>query len=154
MKKKTILKKNTMAGSQSNENTSFTLLHISYIFCAFELLLIFCMSSNDVAISPESLSTYLTITGKHLPFSLLVVYVANPYQRVNNSSSFRSPVTWFAIAPGSISVVFMRLHRFLFTILKYRKTSLKSLVVWFTWFKGSLSSTRKPEISSSAFTTF
>ena len=60
------------------------------------------MSSNDVAISPESLSTYLTITGKHLPFSLLVVYVANPSQRVSSSSSFRSPVTWFAIAPGSI----------------------------------------------------
>ena len=52
--------------SQSNENASYNSLHASYICCAVEPLLIFRMSSNDVAISPESLSTYLTKAGKNL----------------------------------------------------------------------------------------
>ena len=93
--------------SQSNENVSLTLLHTSYICCAVEPLLIFGMSNNDVAISPESLSTYLTKTGKNWSCSLLVPSV-NLYQRVNKSTSFRSPVICFATAPVfSICVVFV-----------------------------------------------
>ena len=52
--------------SQSNENASLNSLHTSYICCSVEPLLILGMSSNDVTISPESLSTYLTKTGKNL----------------------------------------------------------------------------------------
>ena len=52
--------------SQSNENVS---LYTSYICCAVEPLLIFGISSNDAAISPESLSTQLTKTGKNLSSS-------------------------------------------------------------------------------------
>ena len=49
---------------QSNENTSITSLHISYICCAVEPLLMFVMSSDDFATSPESSSTCPTKTGK------------------------------------------------------------------------------------------
>ena len=52
--------------SQSNENASLNSLHTSYICYSVEPLLILGMSSNDVTISPESLSTYLTKTGKNL----------------------------------------------------------------------------------------
>ena len=49
----------------SNESASLTSLRTSYICCAAEPLLIFGMSSNDVAISPKSLSTCLTKTDKN-----------------------------------------------------------------------------------------
>ena len=81
--------------SQSNENASFTSLHASYICYAVEPLLIFGMSSNDVTISPESLSTRLTEMGKSLSSSSLLPSTANPCQGVNNSSSFRPVVIYF-----------------------------------------------------------
>ena len=65
--------------SQSNENSSFTSLDISCICCAVEPMLIFGMSSNDVAISHDSLSTCLTETGKSLSSSTLLPSDANPY---------------------------------------------------------------------------
>ena len=48
--------------SQSNEKASL----ISYICCAADPLLICGMTSNDVAIDPESLSTCLNKMGKDL----------------------------------------------------------------------------------------
>ena len=50
--------------SQSNENAPLTSLHTSYIWCAVEPLLIIGMSSNDGAVSSESLLTCLTKMGK------------------------------------------------------------------------------------------
>ena len=64
-------------------------------------LLIFGMSSNDVAINPEFLSIYVTKTDKHLSSSSLTPSVVNPYQRVNNSSFIRWLVIYFASAPVS-----------------------------------------------------
>ena len=93
--------------SQSNENASVTSLHTSYICCAVDPLLIFGMSTNDVAISLEILSTCLTKTGRNLSSSSLLLSVANLYLRVNNSSSFRVLVIYFATAPVSLCVVFM-----------------------------------------------
>ena len=93
-------------------------LHSFCICCVAEPLLIFGISSNDFAISPESLSTCLTKTGKNLSSSSLLPSVADPYQRVNSSSSFSSLVICFATAPVSICVVFVRPHRYLFTILE------------------------------------
>ena len=60
--------------SQSKENASLTLFHKSYVWCAVEPLLIFGISSNDAAISPESLSTCLTKTSKNLSSLLLFSY--------------------------------------------------------------------------------
>ena len=48
--------------SQSNESVS---LYTSYICCVVKPLLIFALSRNYAAISPESLSTYLTKTGRN-----------------------------------------------------------------------------------------
>ena len=44
---------NTTKLFQSNKNASFTSLH-TYICCAIEPLLIFGISSSDIAVSPES----------------------------------------------------------------------------------------------------
>ena len=79
---------------------------------------------------------------------------SNSYQQVNSSSSFRSLVIYFATAPISICVVFMRPHRCLLTILESENISWifyqrdlqyqRQVVVW-----------PKNQIkSSSAFTTF
>ena len=61
----------------SRINTLLLPPYTSYICCAVESLLIFGMSSNDVAISPESLSTCITKTGKiyhlHHCFYLLLI---------------------------------------------------------------------------------
>ena len=65
-----------------------------------------------------SLSKCLSETGKNLSSSSLVPSVANSYQRVNNSSSFRSLVICFATSPVSICVVFVQPHRYLCTILE------------------------------------
>ena len=62
--------------SQSNENASLTSIHTSQLCCAVELLLIFGISSNEVAISPGSRSTCLTKTGKKLSPSSLLPSVA------------------------------------------------------------------------------
>ena len=63
---------------QSNEDASLTSLHTSCICCAVEQLLILDMSSNDAAISPESLSTcLLTKTGKNLSSLSLIPSVVN-----------------------------------------------------------------------------
>ena len=108
--------------SPSNENTSPTHLHTSYVCCVVELLLIFGVSSNYVVISPESLSTYVSKRDKNLSSSSLVPSVVNPYQRGNNSSFFRSffLVTCFANAPVRIWVVFVRSHWYFFTVLESR----------------------------------
>ena len=45
---------NTTKLFQSNKNASFTSLHTSYICCAIEPMLIFGISSSDIAVSPES----------------------------------------------------------------------------------------------------
>ena len=84
---------------QSNENASLTSLHTSCICCAVEPQLIFGMPSNDVAISPESLSTYLTKTVKNL-----------------SSSSLLYLHHWFTTASVGARVVFVRPHRYLFTM--------------------------------------
>ena len=98
-----------------------------------EPLLIFGMSSNDVAVSPESLSTYLTKTGKNLSSSSLFPSAANLYQWVNNSSSFRLLVICFATAPVSMcGVVFVWPHQYLFPILESGNMFLISLAAWST----------------------
>ena len=48
----------------------------------------------------------------------------------------------------------MQSHRYLFTIWESRNMFLNSLAVWSALVKGRSCSTRKPEKSSSAFTTF
>ena len=113
---------------QFNENPSLTSLLISYICCAIEPMLILSMSSNDVALGLESLSTCLT-AGKNLSPSSLLPSVANPYQPVSNSSSFRSLVIFFATAPVSTYVVFVQSHRCLFNILESGSMFLNILAV-------------------------
>ena len=137
--------------SESNGNVSFTSLRGSYICCAVESLLIFGISVNDVAISPESLSIYFTKTSKNLSPLSLVPSAANLYKWLNNSSSFRSLVICFATAPVTIRVIFVRPHRYLFTILNSENMFLNSLAAWSAVLKGTQP---KPEKSSSAFTTF
>ena len=123
--------------------------------CAVGPLLIFGMSSNEVAINPESLSTCLTKMGRNLSSLLLLPSLANPYQRVNNSSSFRSLVICSATALVSISAIFVEPHRYLFIILESGNMFLNSLEAWFAVLKGRLCSSRKREISrNSTFTTF
>ena len=104
-------------------------LHRSYICCAVKLLLIFGMSSSDVAISPEYLATYLTKIGQNLSSSSLVLSVPNSYQQVNKSS-FRWPVICFATAPVSIYVIFTQRHQYLFTILESVNMFLNSSAAW------------------------
>ena len=128
---------------QSNENVSLTSVH-KYICYSVEPLLIFDISSNDLPISPESLSRCFSKTGKNLSFSSSLPSVANPYQRVNNSSSFRSLVICFATAPIRICVVFVWSHFYLFTTLKSGTIFLNSLAPWSGLLKGSLCSTGKP----------
>ena len=101
--------------TQSNENASLTSVP-KYICYSVEPLLIFDISSNDLPISPESLSRCFSKTGKNLSFSSSLPSVANPYQRVNNSSSFRSLVICFATAPIRICVVFCD-HIFICSLL-------------------------------------
>ena len=100
------------------------------------------------------MSPYLTKTGKNLSTSSLLPFVANPYQRINNSSYFRLLVICYATAPVSICVVFVRPHRYLFTILESGNISLNSLATWSAVIKGMLRLVRKPEKNSSTFTTF
>ena len=100
--------------------------------CTVQPLLIFgmaCQVANDVTVSPESLSTCLTKTDKNLSSLLLLPSVADPYQRVNNSSSFRSLVTCPVpeTALVSTSAVFVQPHRYLFTILGSGNMFLNSL---------------------------
>ena len=92
--------------------------------------------------------------GQKFITSSLLLSVANPYQGVNNSSSFRSLVICFETAAANICVIFVRPHRYLFTILESGKMFLNSLAAWSAVVKGSSCSTRKPEKSSLAFTTF
>ena len=113
---------------QFNENASLTSLLISYICCAIEPLLILGMSSNDVKLGLESLSACLT-TGKNLSPLSLLLSVANTYQPVSNSSSFRSLVIFFATAPVSTCVVFVQSHRCLFDILQPGSMFLNILAV-------------------------
>ena len=80
--------------------------------------------------------------------------VANPNQRVSDSSSFRSLLSCFATTPVSICVVFVWPHQYLFTILQSGNVFLNTLAAWFAVLKERLCSTWKPEKSSSAFTTF
>ena len=100
------------------------------------------------------MSPYLIKTGKNLSTSSLLPFGANPYQRINNSSYFRLLVICYATAPVSICVVFVRPHRYLFTILESGNISLNSLAAWSAVIKGMLRSVRKPEKNSSTFTTF
>ena len=61
---------------------------------------------------------------------------------------------YFATAPVRICVVFVRPHRYLIIILESGNMFLNSLTSWSAVLKGRLCLTRKPEKSSSAFTTF
>ena len=96
----------------------------------------------DVAISPKTLSTCLTKTGKNLSSLSLLPSVANPYQRVNNPYQL---VICFATALVSICVVFVRPHRYLFTILESANMFLNCLAARSAVLKERLCSTRKPE---------
>ena len=95
--------KNTLHNYPSLMKT-LRLLHCTHHTSAVEPLLIFGMSSNDVVITPEYLSACLTETGKSLSSSSLLPSVANRYQGVNNSSSFRSLVICFETAPVNTSI--------------------------------------------------
>ena len=144
-----------MQFSQCNENASLTSFHTSFTCCAVEPLLILGTRNNDVAISPESLSTCLSKMCKNLLSSLSQLpSVVNTYQRVSNSFFFRLLVIYFANAPVSICVVFELPHQYFFIVLEFGNMILNSLAVRSAVLKWRLCPTRKPEKSSSAFTTF
>ena len=93
--------------------------------------------------------------GKNLLSSLSQLpSVVNTYQRVSNSFSFRLLVIYFANAPVSICVVFELPHQYFFIVLEFGNMILNSLAVRSAVLKWRLYPTRKPEKSSSAFTTF
>ena len=137
--------KNTLRSYPSSLKTLFLPLFTHHTpCCTAETLLLFGMLSNDVIINPESLSTCLTKTGKNLSSLLLLPSVANPYQRVNNSSSFRPLVIFSATALVSIFAVFVQPDRYSFTILESGNMFLDSLAAWSAVMKQGLCSTRKP----------
>ena len=74
---------------QSNENASLTSLHTSCICCAVEPMLIFGMPSNDVAISPESLSNILLKRSKiyHLHHCFIFITGSQLLQLAHELSS-------------------------------------------------------------------
>ena len=120
------------------------LLHCTHhTFAVLLSQLIFGMSTNDIEISPESLSKRLTEKDKNLSSSPLLPSFAKPYQKVSNSSSFRLPVICFATGPASICVVFVRPHRYLFTISEFGNMFLNSLATWSAVIKGKLFSIKK-----------
>ena len=128
--------------SQSNEKVS---LYISYNCCAVEPLLIFGMSSNDAAISPESWWTYLTKTGKiyHLHIT-----------RSIRCFSFSSLVNCIATFSVRICVVFVRSHWYLYNILKSGNLFLNSLAAKFAVLKREVvlnQKTRKKQFSFQNF---
>ena len=63
-------------------------------------------------------------------------------------------VICFATAPVRICAVFVRPHRYLFIILESGNMFLNSLTAWSAVLKGRLCLARKPEKSSSAFSSF
>ena len=131
---------------QSNENASLTSSHTSHICCAVEPLLMFGISSNDFAISPEHLSTCLAKTGKKF-----IIFITASIMSVSQQQLLRSLIICFATAPVSICVFFVRPHRYLFTILESGNMFLNSLAPWSTVLKGWLCSTRKPKKKQVSF---
>ena len=117
--------------------------HIVHTFAVLLSQLIFGMSTNDIEISPESLSKRLTEKDKNLSSSPLLPSFANPYQKVSSSSSFRLPVICFATGPASICVVLVRPHRYWFTISESGNMFLNSLATWSAVIKGKLCSIKK-----------
>ena len=98
---------------------------------------IFGMVSNDVAISPESLSIpLLTKTDKNLSSLPLLPSIANQYQLLNNNFYFRLLVICFATVLVSICGVFVRPNWYLFTILEFGNMFQNSLAVWSGVLKG------------------
>ena len=142
-----------MQWSQSNGNAFLTSLHTSYSCCAVKPLLMFGMSSEEVAISSESLSTCVSKTGKSLSSTSLFPSVAYPYQSESTIAPFRSLVICFATAPVTICVVFVWPHWYLFFILESGNMFLNSLAARYGVLKRKLCSVRKPKKRSSAFTT-
>ena len=134
-----------MQWSQSNGNAFLTSLHTSYSCCAVKPLLMFGMSSEEVAISSESLSTCVSKTGKSLSSTSLFPSVAYPYQSESTIAPFRSLVICFATAPVTICVVFVWPHWYLFFILESGNMFLNSLAAWYGVLKGKLCSIRQPK---------
>ena len=134
-----------MQWSQSNENASLTSLRTSYSYRTVEPLLIFGMSSEDFAVSPESSSTCVSKTGESLSLTSLLPSDANPYQSESTIAPFRSLVICFATAPITICVVFMWSHWYLFFILESGNMFLNSLAKWYAVLIGNVCSTRKPK---------
>ena len=103
--------------------------------------------------SPESLSTCLTKTGKNLSssycFYLLVISTSE-----STITPFQVASNLLCNAPVRICVVFVRPHRYLFIILESGNMFLNSLTAWSAVLKGRLGLTKKTEKSSSALTTF
>ena len=135
---------NNMLPNYPSLMKTFLLLHCTHhTFAVLLSQLIFGMSTNDIEISPESLSKRLTEKDKNLSSSPLLPSFAKPYQKVSNSSSFRLPVICFATGPASICVVFVRPHRYWFTISESANMFLNSLATWSAAIKGKLCSIKK-----------
>ena len=106
---------------------------------------IFGMSSKEVTISPECLSTCVSKMSKSLSSTSLIPPVANLYQSELTIAPFRSLVICFAAAPVTICVVFVWPHWYLFFILESGNIFLNSLAAWYGVLKGKLCSIRKPK---------
>ena len=103
-----------------------TLLSLHCTHHTFAMLLSIWHLKQDVAISPESLSTCLTKTGKNLSssywFYLLLISTSE-----STITPFQVASNLLCNAPVRICVVFVRPHRYLFIILESGNMFLNSL---------------------------